>query len=332
MTHSKSNPNDKTLAQICSTCFRAGAACTCKKPSGKHQAKTESATVHGPGELIAGKYQIIRVLGVGAMATVYLARHALCDELFALKMLNKEIIDNEEAKARFDREAKAISKLAHPNIVSLHDYGRTTQGNPYFVMDYLEGVSLLDMLSREKLLEQKRAVPFFRQISEAMAHAHAAGVVHRDLKPSNIVLVRKSDSAGSLTEQARVVDFGIAKIVHSWEENEAKLTQDGEAIGSPAYMSPEQCRGIDLDHRSDIYSLGCIMYEALCGVRPFDAEYALAILVKQVTEAAPPMISRNGRAAFSNDVENIVMKCLEKDPTLRYQSMEELKRDLQKIS
>jgi len=277
-----------------------------------------------PGDLIDQKYQVIRVLGTGSSATVFLVRGALTDELMAMKMLNKEVVHDDETNKRFEREATALSKLSHDGLVTIYDFGRSATGRPYFVTDFVEGRSLSEILKKEKRLPARRACAIFIQICEAMEYAHQEGLIHRDLKPSNI-MIRTGRSAGP-TEGVKIVDFGIVKFAQSSNEQaqNLRLTQDGRVLGSPFYMSPEQCQGKDLDSRSDIYSLGCLMHEVLGGKPPFDGDSALATFVKQVTVPAPSLSAQHPDLEIAAELESIVMKALAKAPDDRYQSMSEL--------
>ncbi len=209
----------------------------------------------------------------------------------------------------------------------MHDYGLTAEGAPYLVMDFVEGISLLDVLLRDGALNSALVLELFEQICDGLAYAHCEGVVHRDIKPSNIILTRTATGA----PQIKIVDFGIAKIV-SHDNGEHELTQTGEVFGSPMYMSPEQCEGQrELDARSDIYSVACVMYEALTGQPPFIGANAIQTMYKQINEAPSPMDGANRRLKIPQALENVVMRALEKKPSERHQSMEELRNDLQLI-
>lgn len=218
------------------------------------------------GKTFAERYEIISVLGIGGMSIVYLGRHKLMGRMVAIKMLHYILREDIRTLERFRLEAQAASSLSHPNIVSVFDFGVTDQGEPFLVMDYLEGESLAKLIARKGAVDYQRGVHFFRQICAGLDAAHQKGIVHRDLKSANIVLIRQSDQ----WEEVKILDFGIAKLAPSIGRA-LHLTKAGEAFGSPLYMSPEQCLGGAQDHRSDIYSLGCLMYEVLAGVAPFDS-------------------------------------------------------------
>ncbi len=279
------------------------------------------------GTVIGDRYKVLSLLGKGGMGSVYRAQHTALGKLQAIKILKQSALENNTALNRFDIEAKAASSLNHPNLVSVHDYGLTAESAPYLVMDFVEGVSLLDVLVRDGALNSALVIELFEQICDGLAYAHSQGVVHRDIKPSNIILTRTAGGA----PQIKIVDFGIAKIVgQSAEEHE--LTQTGEVFGSPMYMSPEQCEGHrEVDARSDIYSVACVMYEALTGQPPFTGTNAIQTMYKQINEAPNPMDGANRRLKIPPALENVVMRALEKKPSERYQTMEELRNDLQLI-
>ncbi|MBK7750555.1 MAG: serine/threonine protein kinase [Candidatus Obscuribacter sp.] len=357
-----SEVSDITLWKTCNRCGLFVDACSCPGGHAQSDKNTSEPVILASGEIIGGVYQVIRRLGTGGMSTVYLCRHMLTDDLFAIKMLNLDISLDEEARKRFDREAMAMASLWHDNLVGLKGHGYSESGQTYFVMDFLDGKSLAAVLAKEGRLEQKRALKIFLQICRAMAHAHGAGIVHRDIKPGNIFLL--DDSSGG--DFVKVLDFGIAKLSRPPGESSITLTQHGQVLGSPRYMSPEQCLSGSLDYRSDIYSLGCVMYHVLAGVTPFDGAHSLAILFKQVNEE-PRRISAlfdgselpRDKASLKDEIDAqettqqitlnqlqhssvpevkispeldaIIMKTLNKAPQDRYQSMEQLANDLQKM-
>ena len=316
--HEANADGESTVWKLCSRCGQSSKLCRCLPLT----SAMPGASHFEPGDLIARRYQVVRMLGSGGMAHVYLVRNP-SDKLLAMKILNSEYTHDHEANERFEREARIIRKLRHSNIISVFDFGKMPDGRSYFVMEYVEGESLLSALEREISLSTRRTCRIFLQICDAMAHAHRNGIVHRDLKPSNIVLLNE----GKKTDQVKIVDFGIAKINQTPTEVDSRLTQEGQIFGSPAYMSPEQCLGKQIDQRSDIYSIGCVMYQSLCGVPPFAAAPSLALLYKHVTESPPtsiPVPSGN----IAPGLEKIVLKTLAKDPNDRYQSMMDIESDL----
>ncbi len=273
------------------------------------------------GTTLLKRYEVIEQIGTGRFSVVYKARQLLMNRLVAIKSLKRDLLDEKEVVARFKKEARALSRLRHPNIVAVFDCFESQNGRPYLVMDYLDGMSLEDMLEKDKLINTEMAKPIFLQVCDALAHAHKQGVLHRDLKPGNMVLLAETKG----NELVQLVDFGLAQV----EEEVQKLTQDGECCGSPAYMSPEHCTGEPVDGRSDLYSFGVVMYEVLTGVVPFKGRTSVETMRLQVYEDAPPMVSVRPDLKIQEDVQKTVMRCLEKDPNKRYQTATQLKEDIQ---
>jgi serine/threonine protein kinase len=222
---------------------------------------------------------------------------------------------------RFQREAHTLSLLRHPAIVNIYDFGETVTGQPYFVMDYLTGMSLAELLHKQSYLPVKRVRQIFRQVFDAVHHAHATGLVHRDLKPGNIMLVGR-DEQGDIV---KIVDFGIAKL----QQEAQKLTRLGEVWGSPVYMSPEQCQGANLDKRSDIYSLGICVFEALTGQVPFYGKNYFETMSMQINQ--PPARVRELRPdlLFNEELEEVLLKALNKEPEKRFQTVKAFKEELE---
>ncbi len=274
--------------------------------------------------LFAEKYLIREVLGEGGMSIVYLARHEALNKLVAIKTLHTHLMSKTTSLMRFKQEAQAASRLEHPGIVAIHDYGITEDGTPYLVMDYVQGESLGDLLNRIKSLPNADALNIFKQTTAAIAHAHQRGVVHRDIKPSNIML--NFDERNSLT--VKIVDFGVAKLV---EGEDAKLTQTGESLGSPLYMSPEQCLGQQLDVRSDIYSFGCVMYEALLGVPALASDSVFKTMMKHIHDMPPSFKEVRRDLKHLGALERIVFKAIAKEPGKRYQKMDDILADLNNL-
>ena len=260
-----------------------------------------------------GNYKIVGKLGQGGMATVYKAHELSLNRMVALKVLSSQLSEDKAYIKRFLREAQAAAQLNHPNIVQIYAIGEE-QGVHYFAMEYIKGKSLADIRQEEGVLKPEDAVPIIRQVAEALAEAHKAGLVHRDIKPSNIMI----DAAG----RPKVTDFGIAYVSYA----NTKLTRDGSIIGTPEYLSPEQCEGKTVDQRSDIYSLGVTLYELLSGKTPYEADTPVSMLMKIVKGEFPPLREVNPNVPESLQV--IVDKMMLKDVQQRYQRMEEVIKDL----
>ena len=277
-----------------------------------------------PGNIIAQRYKIIQQIGSGGMGAVFKVEHTTLHKTMALKLMHAHR-KNQNDVSRFQREAKAASGLNHPNLVAVHDFGSTESGDLFIAMDFIEGKSLSQEIDATTALAQDEAIDIFIQVCEGMAAAHSKGVLHRDLKPSNIAIERSGKNL-----KAKVLDFGIAKFSDSAETAD-KLTQTGEILGSPAYMSPEQCMGQELDSRSDIYSMGCVMFETLTGKAPFAGDSPVHTLYKHMNERAPLLRSANSEVKVSPELERVILQALEKEPQNRYQSMEDLAADLKLI-
>jgi serine/threonine-protein kinase len=265
------------------------------------------------------------VIGTGGMGIVYRATHIHLDSQFAVKVLNPDLVANQSAIERFRREAKAAGRIQHPNAIKVTDFGVTPERLVYLVMEIVNGQSLREMIYQEGAFEYRRAVKIARQICAAVEAAHHSEVIHRDLKPDNILI----DQAGHL-ERVKVLDFGIAKLKEKTMGVQPGLTQAGTIIGTPQYMSPEQCQGHQLDPRSDIYSIGIILYEMLCGYVPLDADSAIQVVVKQLHEAPRPL--HEVAPQVPEPLANVVMRTIEKNPDLRPSSAAELGAELKQAA
>lgn len=281
------------------------------------------------GTTIAGKLEILRVLGNGGMSIVYLARHTLMDRVVAVKVLRDHLAADESSLKRFRQESRAVSCLDHPNVIAIHDFGVTDDGRPYLVMDYVEGKSLAEELKVRVKLPPNEVIPLIAQACDALEHAHAKGVVHRDLKPGNMMLIGPEGPQ----RKVKIVDFGIAKLRYQDNEEANRLTQTGEMFGSPMYMSPEQCLAQPLDARSDVYAIGCVMYETFAGHPPFRGANVYETIYKQINEMPAPLPrDANNNGAVVDAIEYIIFKALAKNPLHRYQAMTELSADIANAS
>jgi serine/threonine protein kinase/tetratricopeptide (TPR) repeat protein len=277
------------------------------------------------GTVMADRYEILEKLGTGGMGLVYKAKHLLMKRLVAIKLMLPQYASNATALKRFQHEAQAASHLNHPNILTVYDFGVTPQGLPYLVMDLLEGTDLSAVLEAEGHLRADRAINIFSQTCAALAHAHQKNVVHRDLKPGNIMLIENEGKR----DWVQIVDFGMAKILSAVDGEREDLTKAGEVFGSPMYMSPEQCMAKELDARSDIYSLGCVMYRTLTGCPAVAGSTAMECFNKHANGEPEPFASVCPEFNLSANLELIVFKCMAKNPDDRYQTMLDLKDALQ---
>ncbi|MBM4387641.1 MAG: serine/threonine protein kinase, partial [Deltaproteobacteria bacterium] len=231
------------------------------------------------------KYKILHPIGNGAMGSIYKAEHMTLEKVICLKVLHKHLVKDESHIKRFHREARAASRLSHPNCIGIMDYGQTDDGLTFIAMEYISGEDLATTLHKEVRLPPERALRIAIQICEALDEAHSKGVVHRDMKPENIMLEHKRLEP----DFVKVLDFGIAKIRDSSGSSGSFHTATGLVFGTPEYMSPEQIKGEDLDGKSDIYSLGIVLYQMLCGKLPFEGESVLEIATQHLTAKPPPV-------------------------------------------
>jgi eukaryotic-like serine/threonine-protein kinase len=311
----------KENARFCSSCGLSFSSYNTPSAQTDAQARAQADTLIE--QTLDGKYFLMERLGVGGMGVVYRARRVHIGDEVALKVLHKQLVADASMLERFRREARAAAQLRHPNIVSIIDLSeaRGLDAPAYIVMELIEGESLRELLLREKRLEPERAVSLMRDICAGVGAAHRKGIFHRDLKPDNVIVLAADDDRER--ETVKVVDFGIAKL------NEAAgatvLTQTGAVMGTPYYMSPEQCRGEALDARADVYSLGTILYEMLAGSPPFTAETTTGLIARHLFDPVPPLPKSAG---VSPALEVAIMRSLAKDREERQRDAGELAREL----
>lgn len=306
----------KKICLLCAREFSDEFAGTC--PEDKSELSRVSDYL-APGTIFSEYYEVIGPLGAGNLSKVFKARHISSGKQLAIKMMHSHLCTDPPTVQRFQREAKALSRLSHPNLVSVEDFMISPDGIPFIIMDYLSGESLQEKLSREKQLSWQETAAIFVQVCKGLGHAHSKGIIHRDLKPGNIMLARESGSV-----IAKIVDFGLAKTNQA--DSIGRITQTGEIFGSPLYMSPEQCRGQVVDRRSDVYALGCLLYECLNGKAPFIGKNAVDTLSLHINEPCPPFLSTSNAPPW---MVEIVQKALQKEPGKRQQSIEDLGGQLQ---
>jgi serine/threonine-protein kinase len=294
------------------------------------------------GKVLDGRYALDSVLGEGGMGVVYAGRHTMIGKRVAVKILRAEYARDKEIVDRFVLEARTASSIGNPHIVDISDFGKLPDGGTYFVMEFLDGESLADAMverapgpagptKRPRIIEARRICHIAKQVCDGLGAAHERNIVHRDLKPDNIFLLKRSASASGpvgLQDFVKILDFGIAKVTNSATQ---KLTRAGAVFGTPQYMSPEQAAGATIDHRSDIYSLGVILYEMASGRLPFDDETFMGILTAHMYRAPVPVRALVNNAECPPGLEAIIQKCLAKRPELRYQTMAELAADLARV-
>ena len=275
------------------------------------------------GQTVADRYEIVSLMGFGGMGAVYEALQRNMNRHIALKYIPSH---DPVTAARFEREALTVSQLRHPNTVTVFDYGQTDDGFLYLSMELLSGRTLTELIDEQSPLPPERVVHIASQICRSLAEAHEMGIVHRDIKPDNVILI-EVDGDPDVT---KVLDFGIAKAVSN-EDNET-LTGDGRIIGTPRYMSPEQIQSDDIDHRSDIYSLGCMIFEMLCGAPPFEGRNTTALMISHAQDPPPPFAERLSDQKLEQipyGLERVVRRAMAKSPHDRPQNTDELRVELE---
>ncbi|MCA9674617.1 MAG: serine/threonine protein kinase, partial [Myxococcales bacterium] len=271
------------------------------------------------GKVIDGRYEILARIGEGGMGVVYKAKQTSIDRVIAIKMLNPQMASDETWVNRFYNEAKACSRLQHPNTIRMFDFGRTQDGRLYMTMEFLDGLTLRQAQQQQSPMQAHRVLKILIQCCASLAEAHSIGIIHRDIKPDNVFLLNMAGSP----DFVKLLDFSVAKLL---QENDRMRTQAGVVFGTPQYMSPEQGRGLPLDARSDIYALGILAYEMLAGRVPFHDENPMNVLQMHLRGEVPPL-----PPTTPMEVQAIVRKALEKDPGRRYQSAGEMMQHCQQV-
>jgi len=285
--------------------------------------KVQLSVGTGVEAVVDSKFRIIGELGSGADSTVYLAEHLYLQKKVSLKLFKP--VDFESNRfARIQREAVTLANIEHPNIVGVTDLGLMASGEPYIVQEYVEGRDLQSLIKEKGALDEKRALKLFYEISSGISFLHDRGIIHRDIKPSNIIITKTASGE----ESAKLIDLGIAK-----PDNPGGAlnfyTTSGSIFGSPYYMSPEQCKGEEIDYKSDLYSFGCLMYEVVAGVPPFRGQTMLVTMEKHVHDEAAPINSKRQGEPVSKDLQELISKCLRKNPGERYKDSKALTQALQ---
>ncbi|MEO8900085.1 MAG: serine/threonine-protein kinase [Polyangiaceae bacterium] len=273
------------------------------------------------GSVVDNRYEVLSVVGEGGMGVVYEIRHRALGKRFALKALRKGLATDGEIAARFIQEARTAASVSHPGLVEITDFGALPTGQPFFVMELLEGQSLASLIRSGGPIPSGRAVDIIRQVAEALGAVHERSIIHRDLKPDNIHISPVEGGRDRVT----IVDFGLARVIGA-----SRLTRAGVAFGTPHYMSPEQAMGEATDHRTDVYSLGVVMYEMFTGNVPFEADSYMGVLTKHMYMAPVPPSQLAGTAQLGA-LEAILLRCLEKKPERRYATVRDLSVDLDRV-
>lgn len=274
------------------------------------------------GEVIENRFRLVRPLGKGGMGTVFLAEQVDMERQVVIKLLSPELVQEvPDVVDRFRLEATAAAQLNHPNVVQLFVFGRTSGGHLYLAMEYVEGRSLAELLHDEGRLSEVRALRIVDQICAGLSAAHHAGIVHRDLKPENVMICERQGER----DHVKLVDFGIAKRI---VPGAPSVTRTGVVVGTPTYMAPEQALDADVDARTDIYALGCVLYEVLSGEQVFASDNLTAVLARHVTEVPAPLNQRFPQLVVQPRVVALIQRCLEKNPAARFQSARELQREI----
>lgn len=302
------------------------------------------------GAVIEKRFKLESVIGRGGLSTVYQGHHEKAGFPVAVKVLHADFSDTEESQERFKREAAIINNLNHPNIVHMYSFGFLTDQTeglepkhwpsrgplPYLVLEHLKGYGLDSILEERTKLNDKLSYRLIAGVIEGLEFAHDRGIIHRDIKPSNVMVIDELSETdrsypGPFSQHVKLLDFGIAKCNKCHDEKPVELTQPGFVFGSPLYMSPEQCKGQEVDHRSDIYSLGCMYYEMLTGEPPFRGESAVHTFAMHLYEKPTALPLGDGEGCVPEAVNEIILRCLEKDKNDRWRSVSQLRQALKEV-
>jgi len=299
-------------SRFCGVCGQATQATVPSSPS-----LGEAPTLIG--RVIAGRYRVLAKLGEGGMGTVFQAEQISLKRTVAIKLLRPDVSASAMLLRRFNAEAEAVAKLRHPNTVNIYDFGQDTDGALFIAMELIEGQSLRTVVHREAPLPPARALAIAAQVAASLADAHAKTIIHRDLKPDNVMLTDRGRSKDNVT----VLDFGIAKLRDESRGTQQAMTQAGDMLGTPQYMAPEQIRGEQIDGRTDVYALGCMLYEMVTARMPYEAPTVMALLSKHLLEQAPPPSQRRPELGIPPAVDDLVMSAMAKDAAARPPTMED---------
>jgi len=308
--------------KLCPTCGREFPDNVKFCPNDGQTLRAKAASADLIGQVVADRYHILKKLGEGGMGAVYLGEHVKMGRKSAIKVMAAAMSQDPDAISRFNREASNASRISHPNVCQIYDFGETPDGLIYLAMEFIEGQSLKDIVEREGALPAVRAANITRQAADALQAAHDLGIVHRDIKPDNIMIVQGRDGS----DIVKVVDFGIARAVGGDEPGQ-KVTKTGLVVGTPEYMSPEQLSGDKLDGRSDVYSLALVLYRMLTGVLPFQADSAQETMIKRLTDDPLPLAETRPDVEFPPKLQLVLNTALARMAAERYQSAADFGRD-----
>ena len=309
------NPDE---ARFCASCGKATSA---TEPVSASHPGHHAQMVNTPspiGKEIAGRYRIQSILGEGGMGAVYKAEQISLKRTCAVKLLRPEVAGTAIMLRRFNAEAEAVAKLSHPNTVNIYDFGQDTDGTFFIAMEFIEGKSLREAIHTDAPFPLRRALSIAAQVSASLVDAHGHSIIHRDLKPDNVML----QSRGRSRDVARVLDFGIAKLRDEGRAQQAAMTQAGDMLGTPQYMAPEQIRAEQIDGRTDVYALGCLLYEMVTARLPFEGPTIMALLSKHLMENPPIPSQRRPELGIPPAIDELIMTAIAKDPNARPQTME----------